>query len=334
MEDAPNPGPLFDLSVAFWRSGALFAGIELKLFDTFAGDNMSPSDVADQLDLPLRTVELLLEALAALDLLVVDDCGNFRNTDMSNTYLCADSPAYLGDTIRFNARAWNAWGGLADAIRADRPGVPPETFLGGDRAATHEFVLAMHHRAQGVAQCMMNLIDLDDVHTLLDVGGGPATYARLLAEQYPELHVTVLDLQPIIEVAAELVADSAARERIDLQPGNMFEDDFGQNLDAVLFSGVLHRAEGDGIVALLRKATEALKPQGQVFISDVFSGGDDQGPVVPELFSLQMMLIADQGRSLKLGEIDEQCKSAGLKLQQTVPYPAPLPHTLCVAVKL
>ena len=66
----------------------------------------------------------------------------------------------------------------------------------------------------------------------------------------------------------------------------------------------------------------------------LFTGGDDQGPVVPELFSLQMMLIADQGRSLKLAEIGEQCKSAGLKLQQSVPYPAPLPHTLCVAVKL
>ena len=56
MEDAPNPGPLFDLSVAFWRSGALFAGIELKLFDTFAGNSMSPSEVADRLELPLRTV--------------------------------------------------------------------------------------------------------------------------------------------------------------------------------------------------------------------------------------------------------------------------------------
>ncbi|MDP7743824.1 MAG: methyltransferase dimerization domain-containing protein, partial [Lentisphaeria bacterium] len=119
MEDAPNPGPLFDLSVAFWRSGALFAGIELKLFDTFAGNSMTPSDVAGRLDLPLRTVELLIEALAALDLLVVDDRGSFRNTDMSNTYLCVDSPAYLGDTIRFNARAWDAWGGLADAVRAE-----------------------------------------------------------------------------------------------------------------------------------------------------------------------------------------------------------------------
>lgn len=329
----PDPTPLFDMSVAFWRSGALFAALELNLFNTLSNEAKSAESLAAELNVPLRTLDMLLEALAALDLVESED-GTYRNAPLATTFLTAASPAYLGDTILFNARAWNAWGALSTSVRDNTPGVPPETFLGKDPAATQEFVMGMHHRALGVARCMLSLIDLGNVSTLLDIGGGPATYARLLAERYESLQVTVLDVPAVIDVAATLIADSTARDRITLQPGSMFTDSFGSDFDAVLFSGVLHRTEGDDTVKLLQKAADALKPRGQVFISDVFTGSDNQGPVLPELFSLQMMLISDQGRSLKLPEIAELCQAAGLELQSKVPYPPPLPHTLCVAVKL
>ena len=44
----------------------------------------------------------------------------------------------------------------------------------------------------------------------------------------------------------------------------------------------------------------ALVPGGLLAVSDLFTGGNHPGPVLPELFSLHMLLTATAGRSLPL----------------------------------
>ena len=327
----PDPAPLFELAVAYWRSAALFAALDLAVFEAVDDTPRSPAELATALKLPPRPLSVLLEALAALGLLERTSDDHYRATPLTRAYLRRGGPAWLGDAIAFNARSYPAWGKLAAAVRADTPAQPPAQILGADPAATRNFVLAMHGRARGVAACLAALLDLRGCRRLLDLGGGPGTYSALLAERYPDLHCTVLDLPPIVAVARDLVGTSPARERLEFLPGDLFRTEFGAGYDAVLISGVLHRTEGDATVALLRRAAAALVPGGLLAVSDLFTGGETRGPVLPELFSLHMLLTAESGRALRLPDFGAQLAAAGLRLERSIPLPPPLPHTLVLA---
>lgn len=327
----PSPEPLFEMAVAYWRSCALFSAIDLRLFEALAAPP-TLEELSERTGTPARSLSMLLDALAALEL-VQRDGDRWRNRPVAHAFLVPGTPGYLGETIAFNARSYAAWGKLTEAVRSARPPVSTTHFLGDDPDATTNFVLAMHQRALGVARCLVDMLDLSGRRHLLDIGGGPATYSRLLAERNPDLQCTVLDLPGILDVADRILADSPARARVALRPGDMFTDDFGTGFDVVLFSGVLHRTEGQSTVEMFRKAAAALEPGGMVAVSDLFTGGDNRGPVLPELFSLHMMLTAHQGQSLPLPEMKTMLAEAGLQLIETRPYPSPLPHLLCIATK-
>ena len=327
-----DPTPIFELSVAYWRSCVLFTAVDLGVFNALAGGGRDLENLCARLATPRRSMELLIDALVALRLLE-KDANTITNSRLAADYLVPDSPAFLGDALQFHARAFGAWGDLSKTIRTGEPAVAANHILGSDPGATGNFVRAMHNRALGVARCLVELCDLSNTRRLLDLGGGPATYARLLVERHAELRVTVLDLPDVLDVASELIQDSPAKDRITLQPGDMWSAALGTGYDAVLLSGVLHRTEGDKTIALLKRAAAAVAPRGKVLISDLFTGGPTQSPVLPELFSLHMLLTADCGRSLPLSRMETMCTDAGLTLTAVTPLPAPLPHTLCTAVR-
>jgi SAM-dependent methyltransferase len=328
-----SPERLFGLSVAYWQSCVLFAAIDLGLFERLAVGPLTTVEIEQELGVPRRSAEMLVESAAALALIIPQGDG-WRNSDDVSAFLVSERPGYMGETILFNARSYAPWGELAAALRKAGPTIKPEHFLGDDEGATRNFVLAMHNRAMGVARCLVRMLDLQGRKRLLDVGGGPATYSRLLVEAHPELHSTVMDLPGVLAVATELLGGSTARDRVELRPGNMFTDDFGSGFDAVLISGVMHRTEEESTVAILKKAAAALEPGGLLAISDLFTGANTAGPVLPELFSLHMLVTADSGRSLPLPKMEGYLAEAGFRMLSFDPYPPPLPHALCLAERM
>jgi hypothetical protein len=328
-----NPAPLFELSVAYWHSCALFTAIELGVFEALAEGPADVEGLSARTQAPVHSLKMLLDALVTIDLLSRQG-ASYSNTPVTAGYLVPGHNGYMGETILFNARSYAAWGGLGDAVRGDCPSMSTTHFLGDDEDATRNFVLAMHRRALGVARCLTGMLDLGGRTALLDVGGGPATYSRLLAEKYPELNCTVMDLPGVLAVADELIAESPARQRIALRPGDLFHDEFGSGFDVVLFSGVLHRTEGESTINAFRKAAAAMEPGGLVVVSDLFTGGNSAGPVIPEMFSLHMLVTADEGQSLPLPETPAMLEAAGLQYLGCREYPAPLPHSLVLAEKL
>ena len=329
---AADPTLLFDLSVAYWRSSVLFTALDLDLFNVLGDAQKSTAELCQELNVPERSLLMLLNALKVLDLLIIDQ-DKVCNTSLTRTYLCNDQPSYLGNTIMFNARSYPAWGKLTKAVKENKPAMDSTHFLGKDKEATRNFVLAMHNRAKSSASCLVNMLDLANVDHLLDLGGGPGTYSMMLTEKYPNLKTTVIDLPDILQVTEEIIQSSSAKDRIFLRPGDIFDKPFGVDFDAVLISGVLHRTEGESTVEFLRKAADSLTQNGLLAVSDLFTGGKNNGPVLPELFSLHMMLTANEGQSLHIADMEKIFDEAGFKLKKITPYPPPLPHTLFIAEK-
>src|ERR1035438_1874934 len=94
-----NPGDLLQLSGGYWSACALHAGVKLDLFTPLTDKGMTARDLAERLKIDARGLGMLLNALAALQLL--DKQGlTYVATPFSSRYLDRTSPEYLGYIIR------------------------------------------------------------------------------------------------------------------------------------------------------------------------------------------------------------------------------------------
>jgi hypothetical protein len=265
--------------------------------------------------------------------LLEEAAGRFSNAPVAATFLVSRSPAFMGNVIGYSDQLYGAWGRLEDALRSGQPALPAQSYLGDDAARTRAFVMAMHERALGIARALVPLLDLQGRRTLLDVGGGPATYSVLLTERFPGLHAEVLELPGVAAVARELVAAAGAGARVSLRDGDYHSADFGSGKDVVLMSGMFHRESEPACRGLIERAVACLNPGGLLVVSDVFTDPGGTQPPFAAMFGLNMMLTAADGGVHADADVRAWMAHSGLRDMRTVPLPPPMPHRVVMGLK-
>lgn len=333
MKSAKRIQSVVDLASAFYGSSVLFAALEHGVFAALAKQpGIDAETLARTLGTHSRGMRLLLDGCVALDLLRKDG-GNYSNTWAAAMCLVPGAPHDLTRAIRYNQDVYPAWGRLSELVRTGDPVEPPALHLGADSERTRRFVLSMHARALGIGRSVLPMLDLAGAERLLDVGGGPGTYAVLMAEAQPELHCTLLDLPPVVAVAEELIAHSSAAERVLALSGDYHQTPFPDAQDIVTFFGVLHQESPDAIRDLLRRAYDVLRPGGQVWVLDPMTDASHTRPSFAALFAINMALTTTHGWVFAREELGAWLKEAGFGELSFQPAPPPMPHVLARAVK-
>lgn len=328
----PDPSAIVRLSTAYWDSQVLLTANRLRVFDALADGAKTADEVAAALGLDPRSTTLLLRACAGLGLLEADE-DRFRNAPAAATFLVSRSPAFMGNVIRYSDQLYGTWGRLEDALRAGKPALAAETYLGDDAARTRGFVIAMHERAVGIARALVAVLDLTGRRRMLDVGGGPGTYSVLLTERFPGLTSEVLELPGVAAVARELVAAAGAADRVSLRDGDYHSADFGHGKDVVLMSGMFHRESPATCARLVERAVACLEPGGLLVVSDVFTDPGGAQPAFAAMFGLNMMLTAPDGGVHADADVQRWMADCGLGDIRTAPLPPPMPHRVVMGVK-
>lgn len=328
----PDPGPIMQISTAYWSAQVLLTANRLGVFDVCAGEPQHPESIAESLGLAVRPTDLFLRSLVGLGMLECTDAG-FRNTTLANAYLVSTSPAYMGNALRYSDNLYATWGDLEKGLRDDRPVMPAETYLGSNAATTRDFVYGMHDRAIGIGRALAEIVDLSGRTSLLDVGGGPGTYSAMFARKYPELKSTVLELPGVAEIAAEILESMHCADRVSLLPGSYLETPFPGGNDAVLISGVFHRETEQNCRVLIEKAHGSLVSGGLLVISDVFADAGGVSPPFAVLFGLNMMLTAPDGGVHADADVAHWMEDAGFRDAATQKLPPPMPHRVVTAIK-
>jgi ubiquinone/menaquinone biosynthesis C-methylase UbiE len=286
---------LMDLATAYWRSATLSAAVELDLFTALDGKALTAAEAAPAVGAAPRHLGELLCALAALGL-VRREGERFSLVPGAARLLSRTSPDCILEALKFNIDLYGLWGQLAKTIRSGAPVLPPTAHLGQSAERTRRFVLGMHGRSRAMAPAILPAINLEGCRTLLDLGAGPGTFGCLLAEKYPALQVTLFDLPPILEVAREIVGQTAVADRIGYHPGDYRADPLPGKFDAVLYCGAVHQEEPAGVTRILTKIKRALRPGGRVWIVDMMLAPGRTAPLFSTLFSLNMALMSAGGR--------------------------------------
>jgi O-methyltransferase domain/Dimerisation domain len=314
---------LLELSDNYWQTCALHAGVELDLFTPLAAGPLTPAALARMSGCEPRALGMLLEALAAMKLLEQHP-GGYAATPAAARWLNRSSPDYQGYIIRHHHHLMDSWANLSEAVRSGRP--VRGRSAAGDEEWREAFLMGMFNIASARAGQLAPQLDLTGRSRLLDLGGGPGTYACHFCRAYPELTATVFDLPTSRQFAERTIADFGLAERVAFAAGNFLTDPLPGRYDVAWLSQILHGEGPQGCERILGVAVAALEPGGSILVQEFMLDDQQPGPLFPALFSLNMLLGTEQGQAYREGELRDLMGRAGVReirrLQLDLPGPA------------
>ena len=162
-------------------------------------------------------------------------------------------------------------------------------------------------QAEGVAAHL----DLSGRTKLLDLGGGPGTYAVYFCLANPRLRATVFDKPTTRPYAEAIIRRFGLEDRIDFVGGDFFGDPLPQDYDAVWLSQILHGTAPDGAREVVARAARVVVPGGLIAVQEFMLDDTLDGPLFSAQFSLNMLLGTDGGQAFTRSEIAAMLRSAG-----------------------
>lgn len=300
---------LLELSGAYWQICTLHAAVTLDIFSVVKARKMSSKKIARAIKGSERGVSVLLDALSAMGLLLKSK-GVYSTTKESRKFLSKDSASYLGFMIKHHAQAMPSWAKLKTAVMKGRPLRSRAAFRGKEQQ--ENFLMGMFNLAMIVAPRLVPLIDTGGRRRLLDLGGGPGTYAVHFCLRNPRLRATVFDLPSSKRFAQRTIARFHLKDRVRFIGGDFLKDDIRGSYDIVWLSHILHAEGPRNCVRLIKKALSVLEPGGMILIHDFILNNTMDGPLFPALFSLNMLIGTPQGQSYSEQQIKDMLRREGV----------------------
>src|SRR5689334_2371200 len=209
-----DPTPVLDTLDGFRRSKAMFAALELGVFERLHRSAATADAVARELQLHPDATERLLDTCVGLDLLAKKD-GVYSNLPAATTYLVRSSPQALVGYIDYSNRVgYKLWGDLETGIRKGthlwettfglKGNIFDHFFKTDD--SKRDFLLGMHGMGMLSSPLVARAFDLGKYAHLVDLGGATGHLALEAVKRYPKLRATVFDLPPVIASAKEFIA--------------------------------------------------------------------------------------------------------------------------------
>jgi len=196
---------------SFQRASVLTAAADLDIFTCLHGGPMTADALAGELGTDLRATTILLDALAALELLTKQGDDYSVAGDLAEL-LSEKSAQNVLPMVRHSANCLGRWAQLA---RVTQNGKPAErcSSIRGEAADQAAFIGAMHNFSVPVAaEVVGRLMPLKFSH-LLDIGGASGTWTMAFLDAVPEARATLFDLPAVIPMAQQRLSDAGLSDK-------------------------------------------------------------------------------------------------------------------------
>ena len=315
-----NPGELLEISGYFWKTCTLHTAVKLDVFTAIGDAQLTGEEITKKVNGVQRGVQRLLDALVALELLVKTD-AKYSNTSSGKTLLAKDSPKYIGHIIMHHHHLVESWSQLDQAVKSGQPVRDRSSF--SKEEWRESFLMGMFNLAMGLAPQIVPLVDLSSRRHLLDLGGGPGTYAIHFCQKNAGLRATVYDLPTTRPFAEKTIKQFKLADRIKFADGNYLDDPIDGRYDAAWLSHILHGEGPDDCRMIIQKTVDSLEPGGMIIVHDFILNNSMDGPLFPALFSLNMLLGTDSGQSYSEKQIMDMLADAGVKDMRRIAFQSP-----------
>lgn len=320
---------LAELICGNWATQAIGVAARLGLADHVASGVTQVDALAGVCDCDTSALHRLLRGLAALGVLRFDSDGCCSLTPVGEM-LRRDAALGLSSHAQWwSQQAWGVWSDLMGSVRTGqstrqrRDGQRGFDHLEGDADSAHLFHRSMAELTRLVAADLAGSPALPDSGVVMDLGGG---HGELLAEVLrtrPGLRGVLFDLEHATEGAQAHLLRAGVAERVTVTSGDFFSD-LPRPVDVVMLKSVLHDWNDDDAVRILKRAHDALAPNGRVLVLERVMPGRVEN--LPEhrttVRSDLNMLVGLGGRERTVEDYATLLLSAGLSLRRTLPAAA------------
>lgn len=316
---------IMEFSGVYWATCTLHAAIRLDVFTVLEdmGDTATVTDLASRLGCDLRALDMLVTALSGLEFLERDG-DRIKGVESAMRYLSRHSKQYVGFLIRHHADLVKAWADLATAVKTGHSVRTASASHTEDESERQAFLMGMFNIAVHQADVVAGVLDLSGRTKLMDLGGGPGTYAVHFCKQYEGLHATVFDMPTTKPFAQLMIERYDLSDRIDFVGGNFLENDLPGGFDVVWISQVLHGESPENSQKIIKKAAGSLNRGGLLCVQEFVIDEARQGhPLFPALFSLNMLLQTEGGQGYTGSEISAMMTRVGVRNIYRVPVDLP-----------
>jgi len=303
---------LLHLSGSYWTCCALQTAVQLDLFTALADGPRTEEQLAASLGCDLRALRMLVTSLVALEFLERRGEAVAASPGVL-TYLARSSPEYIGFIVRLHADIMPSWARLAESVRSGGSSREGSPFYIEDEEGKEAFQMGMFNVARQQAETIAKALDLTGRSRLIDVGGGPGTYAVYFCRHNPGLQAIVFDLPTSEPFARGIVERYGLEDRIEFVGGDFLRDELPKGQDVAWLSQVLHAERPENAARLVKNAAACLCPGGLLCIQEFALNNDRTGPAHPALFSLNMLVETNGGQAYTLDEIRSMMESAGAR---------------------
>ncbi|HXR96356.1 MAG TPA: methyltransferase [Terriglobales bacterium] len=319
-----SPALIFDHFNGYQRTAALRAAVELDLFTRIARGNNTAAALAADAHTSERGIRILADAMVVLGM--AEKSGDrYQLTEDGAAFLNRDSPMFIGDALNFlNAPIMvEAFDQLSQAVRQGGTALKGDPANAPDSEYWVAFARNMGKLQTGGAHGLAELLlpKPDGGMKVLDIAAGHGQFGIAMAQRNPQAQVYSLDWPRVLDVAKENAAAGGVADRMHWLEGSAFELDWGTGYDWVLMPNFLHHFDRATCVALLRRAKQALAPEGELAILEFVVDNDRVHPPQSALFAMIMLATTESGDAYSSNEYESMLHEAGFEETELHPLP-------------
>ena len=276
----------------------LLASVKTGIIGTLEDKSMSPEELAASLQADSRSVWTVCEALAALDYLIFDGKRYGLSAEAKKMFFDPDDPNYTGLFFLHRHNMLKNWIRLDEVIASGKPVIYEKS-----KEQTKTFMEHMDFNAKKSAQGIADFCTdyLDNGKKVLDIGGGPLTYAKAFASL--GARVTVFDLPNVVEH----MFPQAQEHGIEMVSGDFNESLPPGPFDLAFLGNICHIVGEQENMELFKKAHACLAPSGKIIVVDFIRGTGLKAAV----FAVNMLVQTKNGGTWTIEQYSQWLTEAG-----------------------
>lgn len=318
--EAPEDVDIDSVAYGFMASQALFAGLEIGLFDRVAeagAEGLDITSLRQKCACDSPRLQTLLTALVAVKCLKRSPDGIYTLSPNTAQYLVSSSKQYYGDYLRFQIgrQFYQRMGALPEVMRSGK--APSYASWFSEPSVAETYTQAQHNGSVATAKYLVKKkLQLSGVTSMLDVGGGSGAFSYVFVGEIPTLSSTILELPEVCRTG-EIIRATQPKEIADRVkfvamdattsqwpvPDNVF--------DIVLMSYISGSVPEPVILELYSNAIKALRKGGRLLVHDFMVNDSLDGPALGALWGLQHVTVNANGLGLCPGEVIDRMAQAG-----------------------
>lgn len=289
----------------------LSAAVDLRVFELLVGKTPTAEEVASAIDGDERGTTILLDTLAALDLLVKRG-DRYESAEGLDTLLGGHEPGSVLAMARHHGSCLRRWTQLAEVVRTGHP-VPRIASVQGKDADEFAFIEAMDNVSAPMASVVFEDLGDLDFSCVLDIGGGSGTWTAELLRRHPSSRAILFDLPHVMPWARRRLEREGLADRVELVPGDFETDPLPQGADLAWLSAIAHQNSREQNRRLFEAIRDAIEPGGRLLVRDVVLDPSRTSPTFGALFAVNMLVATEGGNTFTLDEYRKDLESAGFE---------------------